>query len=163
MKKLVLASILVASSLFAADIAADAKALSDAAYENKIKAGKLEKQAYELRSEFREQMRNKLEALSDEDRAKFMQEFRKNMDEKIDKLSVKEARELGFGRHFARGEGCSGDGRGFGGHERGKFSPKFGGCGGAGMHHGMGGMSPCGGELKFDKPMTKDQAKSENK
>lgn len=134
MKKLVLVSFLAAVSLLAADIASEAKMMSDAAYENKIKVGKLENQAFELRAEFRERMRSKLDTLSDEDRAKFMEEFRKNMSEKIDKLTVKEARELGFGRHFARGDrfNCDmrggpsvGQGRGKGA----KFGGGYGECG----------------------------------
>lgn len=96
MKKLVLIGIFAAGALFGADLSSDAKAMSEAAFKNRTEAGKLEKQARELKDKFREQLREKLDALSDEDRAKFMSEFRKNMDEKIDKLSVKEARELGF-------------------------------------------------------------------
>ena len=106
MKKLVLIGVFAAGALFGADLSSDAKAMSEAAFKNRAEAGKLEKQARELKDKFREQLREKLDALSDEDRAKFMSEFRKNMDEKIDKLSVKEARELGFDL------GRKGDGRG---------------------------------------------------
>ncbi|MCR4941690.1 MAG: DUF1104 domain-containing protein [Campylobacter sp.] len=102
MKKILFTSIIVASTLFAANVNteaianADAKTLATLAFENKKKAGELEGEARKLRHEFSKAVKEKLSKLNAEDRAKFMREYKKTLDEKIDSLSVKEARRLGF-------------------------------------------------------------------
>lgn len=109
MKKLGLIAILVAGSLFASSISdssneqlnsmiagADAKTLSEISFEIHKRAGKLDSQIADIRGDFREQMRKKMSAMSPDERVKFMQEYRAMMSDKIDALSVKEAREMGF-------------------------------------------------------------------
>ncbi|PSM53033.1 DUF1104 domain-containing protein [Campylobacter blaseri] len=118
MKRLSLVAILIAGSMFAASISdssntelysmvkdADAKTLSDVSFEVHKRAGKLNSQAKEIKQGFKDEMHKKISSMSDEDRAKFMQEYKKNMNEKIDSLTVKEAREMGFGGMGMGGQG----------------------------------------------------------
>lgn len=119
MKKLGLIALLIAGGLFASSISdisneqlngmiagADAKTLSEISFEIHKRAGKSD-----IRGDFKEQMRKKMSAMSAEDRAKFMQEYREIMRDKIDALSVKEAREMGFypyggEKKYAKGGYC---------------------------------------------------------
>ena len=100
MKKIVLASVLVAGVLFAADFSsstpeqinaavagADAKSLSEAAFE-------IDKRAGDLKRGFKTEFKKKLDAMSVEDREKFLDEFRKNYNAQAGKLSVEQADRL---------------------------------------------------------------------
>ncbi|WP_299085107.1 DUF1104 domain-containing protein [uncultured Campylobacter sp.] len=107
MKKIVLASVLVAGVLFAADFqnstpeqinasiaGADAKSLSEAAFEIDKRAGELRAQARDLKRGFKTEFKKKLDAMSVEDREKFLDEFRKNYNAQAGKLSVEQADRL---------------------------------------------------------------------
>ena len=107
MKKIVLASVLVAGVLFAADFSsstpeqinaavagADAKSLSEAAFEIDKRAGELRAQARDLKRGFKTELKKKLDAMSVEDREKFLDEFRKNYNVQAGKLSVEQADRL---------------------------------------------------------------------
>lgn len=107
MKKIVLASVLVAGVLFAADFSsstpeqinasiagADAKSLSEAAFEIDKRAGELRAQARDLKRGFKTEFKKKLDAMSVEDREKFLDEFRKNYNAQAGKLSVEQADRL---------------------------------------------------------------------
>jgi len=100
MKKIVLASVLVAGVLFAADFSsstpeqinasiadADAKSLSEAAFEIDKRAGELRAQARDLKRGFKAEFKRKLDAMSVEDREKFLDEFRKNYNAQAGKLA----------------------------------------------------------------------------
>ncbi|WP_298787673.1 DUF1104 domain-containing protein, partial [uncultured Campylobacter sp.] len=101
MKKIVLAGVLVAGVLFAADFqnstpeqinaavaGADAKSLSEAAFEIDKRAGELRAQARDLKRGFKTEFKKKLDAMGVEDREKFLDEFRKNYNAQAGKLSV---------------------------------------------------------------------------
>ncbi len=107
MKKIVLASVLVAGVLFAADFSssspeqinasiagADAKSLSEAAFEIDKRAGELRAQARDLKRGFKTEFKKKLDAMSVEDREKFLDEFRQNYNAQAGKLSVEQADRL---------------------------------------------------------------------
>ena len=107
MKKIVLASVLVAGVLFAADFgsstpeqinasvaSADAKSLSEAALEIDKRAGELRAQARDLKRGFKTEFKKKLDAMSVEDREKFLDEFRKNYNAQAGKLSAEQADRL---------------------------------------------------------------------
>ena len=107
MKKIVLASVLVAGVLFAADFqnstpeqinaavaGADAKSLSEAAFEIDKRVGELRAQARDLKRGFKTEFKKKLDAMSVEDREKFLDEFRQNYNTQAGKLSVEQADRL---------------------------------------------------------------------
>lgn len=104
-----LAAMFVASSLFGTDLSkntneelykmvatSDAKMLSEVGLEIHKRAGKLHKEGDDVLDGFRDEMKKKMSGLSDEKREEFMREFRAAMDAKIDVLSVKEAKQMGF-------------------------------------------------------------------
>ena len=107
MKKIVLISLLVASGLFVASLEkstneelyaivanADAKTLSEVAFEIDKRAGKLRYEAKEARRGLKAEMRKKFEAMSIADRQNFMRDFRKSYNDQVDALSVAEAKKL---------------------------------------------------------------------
>lgn len=109
MKKLGMVAICIAGSLFASSFekntndelvamisGADAKMMSEISFELHKRAGVLSKQANKIRADFRDKMRSKISTLKEGEREQFMSEFRKNYDQKIDGLSVKEAKNFGF-------------------------------------------------------------------
>jgi len=107
MKKVVLISMLVAGALFAASLEnstndelykmvanADAKTLSEVAFEIDKRAGKLRYEAKEVKRELKAEMVKKMDAMSVADRQNFMQDFRKSYNDKVGSLSVAEAKRL---------------------------------------------------------------------
>ena len=107
MKKVVLLSFLVAGGLFAASLEnstndelykmvanADAKTLSEVAFEIDKRAGKLRYEAKEVKRGLKAEMVKKMDAMSVADRQNFMQDFRKNYNDKVGSLSVAEAKRL---------------------------------------------------------------------
>lgn len=107
MKKIVLISLLVTGGLFAASLEkstneelyamvanADAKTLSEVAFEIDKRAGKLRYEAKEARRGLKAEMRKKFEAMSIADRQNFMRDFRKSYNDQVDALSVAEAKKL---------------------------------------------------------------------
>lgn len=98
---------LVAGGLFAASIEnstndelykmvanADAKTLSEVAFEIDKRAGKLRYEAKEVKRELKAEMVKKMDAMSVADRQNFMQDFRKSYNDKVGSLSVAEAKKL---------------------------------------------------------------------
>ena len=107
MKKVVLISMLVAGGLFAASLEnstndelykmvanADAKTLSEVAFEIDKRAGKLKFEAKEAKRGLKAEIRKKLEAMSIADRERFMGEFRNGYNDQVGALSVAEAKKL---------------------------------------------------------------------
>ena len=107
MKKVVLISMLVAGGLFAASLEnstndelykmvanADAKTLSEVAFEIDKRAGKLRYEAKEVKRGLKAEMIKKMDAMSVADRQNFMQDFRKSYNDKVGSLSVAEAQKL---------------------------------------------------------------------
>ena len=107
MKKVVLISMLVAGGLFAASLEnstndelykmvanADAKTLSEIAFEIDKRAGKLKFEAKEAKRGLKTEIRKKLEAMSIADRERFMREFRNGYNDQVGALSVAEAKKL---------------------------------------------------------------------
>ncbi|WP_169785017.1 DUF1104 domain-containing protein [Campylobacter curvus] len=107
MKKIALVAVLMAGSMFAASLEkstneelyammanADAKTLSDIAFEIDKRVGELKAQIKDTKRGFKSEMRKKLEGMSAADRYKFMQDFRTGYNEKVSTLSVKEADRL---------------------------------------------------------------------
>ena len=107
MKKVVLISMLVAGGLFAASLEnstndelykmvanADAKTLSEVAFEIDKRAGKLRYEAKEVKRGLKAEMVKKIDAMSVADRQNFMQDFRKSYNDKVGSLSVAEAKRL---------------------------------------------------------------------
>ena len=107
MKKVVLISMLVAGGLFAASLEnstndelykmvenADAKTLSQVAFEIDKRAGKLKFEAKEAKRGLKTEIRKKLEAMSIADRERFMREFRNGYNAQVGALSVAEAKKL---------------------------------------------------------------------
>ena len=107
MKKVVLISMLVAGGLFAASLEnstndelykmvanADAKTLSEVAFEIDKRAGKLKFEAKEAKRGLKTEIRKKLEAMSIADRERFMREFRNGYNDQVGALSVAEAKKL---------------------------------------------------------------------
>ena len=107
MKKVVLISMLVAGGLFAASLEnstndelykmvanADAKTLSEVAFEIDKRAGKLRYEAKEVKRGLKAEMVKKMDAMSVADRQNFMQDFRKSYNDKVGSLSVAEAKRL---------------------------------------------------------------------
>ena len=107
MKKVVLISMLVAGGLFAASLEnstndelykmvanADAKTLSEVAFEIDKRAGKLKFEAKEAKRGLKAEIRKKLEAMSIADRERFMREFRNGYNDQVGALSVAEAKKL---------------------------------------------------------------------
>ena len=107
MKKVVLISMLVAGGLFAASLEnstndelykmvanADAKTLSEVAFEIDKRAGKLKFEAKEAKRGLKAEMIKKMDAMSVADRQNFMQDFRKSYNDKVGSLSVAEAKKL---------------------------------------------------------------------
>ena len=107
MKKVVLISMLVAGGLFAASLEnstndelykmvanADAKTLSEVAFEIDKRAGKLKFEAKEAKRGLKTETRKKLEAMSIADRERFMREFRSGYNAQVGALSVAEAKKL---------------------------------------------------------------------
>ena len=163
MKKLGLAAILIAGSMFAASLdkssndelygmigAADAKTLSEVSFEIHKRVGKLNSEAASVKDGFRKEMRKKMTGMSDEDRVKFMQEYKGLIKDKVDSLSVKEAREMGFlsGHKFSQ-NGFKKDGCQDGGFHKFKDADKYRHMGhghgyghGRNMRHGDCGLNP---------------------
>ena len=107
MKKVVLISMLVAGGLFAASLEkstndelykmvanADAKTLSEIAFEIDKRAGKLKFEAKEAKRGLKAEIRKKLEGMSIADRERFMHEFRSGYNAQVGALSVAEAKRL---------------------------------------------------------------------
>ena len=107
MKKVVLISMLVAGGLFAASLEnstndelykmvanADAKTLSEVAFEIDKRAGKLRCEAKEAKRGLKTEIRKKFEAMSIADREQFMREFRNGYNAQVGALSVAEAKKL---------------------------------------------------------------------
>ncbi len=107
MKKVVLISMLVAGGLFAASLEnstndelykmvanADAKTLSEVAFEIDKRAGKLKFEAKEAKRGLKAEIRKKLEGMSIADRERFMREFRSGYNAQVGALSVAEAKKL---------------------------------------------------------------------
>ena len=107
MKKVVLISMLVAGGLFAASLEnstndelykmvanADAKTLSEVAFEIDKRAGKLRYEAKEAKRGLKTEIRKKFEAMSIADREQFMREFRNGYNAQVGALSVAEAKKL---------------------------------------------------------------------
>ncbi|EET80537.1 putative DUF1104 domain protein [Campylobacter showae] len=107
MKKVVLISMLVAGGLFAASLEnstndelykmvanADAKTLSEVAFEIDKRAGKLKFEAKEAKRGLKTEIRKKFEAMSIADRERFMREFRNGYNAQVGALSVAEAKKL---------------------------------------------------------------------
>lgn len=107
MKKVVLISMLVAGGLFAASLEnstndelykmvanADAKTLSEVAFEIDKRAGKLKFEAKEAKRGLKTEISKKLEAMSIADRERFMREFRNGYNDQVGGLSVAEAKRL---------------------------------------------------------------------
>ena len=107
MKKVVLISMLVAGGLFAASLEnstndelykmvanADAKTLSEVAFEIDKRAGKLKFEAKEAKRGLKTEIRKKFEAMSIADREAFMREFRNGYNAQVGALSVAEAKKL---------------------------------------------------------------------
>lgn len=107
MKKVVLISMLVAGGLFAASLenstndelykmvaSADAKTLSEVAFEIDKRAGKLRYEAKEVKRGLKAEIRKKFEAMSIADRERFMREFRNGYNAQVGALSVAEAKKL---------------------------------------------------------------------
>lgn len=107
MKKVVLISMLVAGGLFAASLEnstndelykmvanADAKTLSEVAFEIDKRAGKLRYEAKEVKRGLKAEIVKKMDAMSVADRQNFMQDFRKSYNDKVGSLSVAEAKKL---------------------------------------------------------------------
>ena len=107
MKKVVLISMLVAGGLFAASLEnstndelykmvanADAKTLSEVAFEIDKRAGKLKFEAKEAKRGLKTEIRKKLDAMSIADKEAFMREFRNGYNDQVGVLSVAEAKRL---------------------------------------------------------------------
>ena len=107
MKKVVLISMLVAGGLFAASLEkstndelykmvanADAKTLSEVAFEIDKRAGKLKFEAKEAKRGLKAEIRKKFEGMSIADREAFMREFRNGYNAQVGALSVAEAKKL---------------------------------------------------------------------
>ena len=107
MKKVVLISMLVAGGLFAASLEnstndelykmvanADAKTLSEVAFEIDKRAGKLKFEAKEAKRGLKAEIRKKLETMSIADKEAFMREFRNGYNAQVGALSVAEAKKL---------------------------------------------------------------------
>nr|WP_314181707.1 DUF1104 domain-containing protein [uncultured Campylobacter sp.] len=107
MKKVVLISMLVAGGLFAASLEnstndelykmvanADAKTLSEVAFEIDKRAGKLKFEAKEVKRGLKAEIRKKFEGMSIADRERFMREFRSGYNAQVGALSVAEAKKL---------------------------------------------------------------------
>ena len=107
MKKVVLISMLVAGGLFAASLEnstndelykmvanADAKTLSEVAFEIDKGAGKLKFEAKEAKRGLKAEIRKKFEGMSIADREAFMREFRSGYNAQVGALSVAEAKRL---------------------------------------------------------------------
>ena len=107
MKKVVLISMLVAGGLFAASLEnstndelykmvanADAKTLSEVAFEIDKRAGKLKFEAKEAKRGLKAEIRKKFEGMSIADRERFMREFRNGYNDQVGALSVAEAKKL---------------------------------------------------------------------
>ena len=107
MKKVVLISMLVAGGLFAASLEnstndelykmvanADAKTLSEVAFEIDKRAGKLKFEAREAKRGLKAEIRKKFDAMSIADRERFMREFRSGYNAQVGALSVAEAKKL---------------------------------------------------------------------
>ena len=107
MKKVVLISMLVAGGLFAASLEnstndelykmvanADAKTLSEVAFEIDKRAGKLKFEAKEAKRGLKAEIRKKFDAMSIADRERFMREFRNGYNDQVGALSVAEAKKL---------------------------------------------------------------------
>ena len=107
MKKVVLISMLVAGGLFAASLEkstndelykmvanADAKTLSEVAFEIDKRAGKLKFEAKEAKRGLKTEIRKKLDAMSIADKEAFMREFRNGYNAQVGALSVAEAKKL---------------------------------------------------------------------
>ena len=107
MKKVVLISMLVAGGLFAASLEnstndelykmvanADAKTLSEVAFEIDKRAGKLKFEAKEAKRGLKAEIRKKFETMSIADRERFMREFRNGYNAQVGALSVAEAKKL---------------------------------------------------------------------
>ncbi len=107
MKKVVLISMLVAGGLFAASLEnstndelykmvanADAKTLSEVAFEIDKRAGKLKFEAKEAKRGLKAEIRKKFEGMSIADREAFMREFRSGYNAQVGALSVAEAKRL---------------------------------------------------------------------
>ena len=107
MKKVVLISMLVAGGLFAASLEkstndelykmvanADAKTLSEVAFEIDKRAGKLKFEAKEAKRGLKAEIRKKFEGMSIADREAFMREFRNGYNAQVGALSVAEAKRL---------------------------------------------------------------------
>lgn len=107
MKKVVLISMLVAGGLFAASLEnstndelykmvanADAKTLSEVAFEIDKRAGKLKFEAKEAKRGLKVEIRKKLDSMSIADRERFMREFRNGYNDQVGALSVAEAKRL---------------------------------------------------------------------
>lgn len=107
MKKVVLISMLVAGGLFAASLEnstndelykmvanADAKTLSEVAFEIDKRAGKLKFEAKEAKRGLKAEIRKKFDAMSIADRERFMREFRNGYNAQVGALSVAEAKRL---------------------------------------------------------------------
>ncbi|MBR8462435.1 DUF1104 domain-containing protein [Campylobacter sp. faydin G-24] len=119
--KVAVFSILVASSLFAVSIKdstnaelsgmianADAKTLSEISLEMHKRAGKLQSEAMDIKDDFRDAMHKKISSMSDTERSKFMDEYKGLMRDKMDSLSVKEARSMDImGDIMGEKHGCS--------------------------------------------------------
>ena len=107
MKKVVLISMLVTGGLFAASLEkstndelykmvanADAKTLSEVAFEIDKRAGKLKFEAKEAKRGLKAEIRKKFEGMSIADRERFMREFRNGYNAQVGALSVAEAKKL---------------------------------------------------------------------
>ena len=107
MKKVVLISMLVAGGLFATSLEkstndelykmvanADAKTLSEVAFEIDKRAGKLKFEAKEAKRGLKAEIRKKFEGMSIADRERFMREFRSGYNAQVSALSVAEAKKL---------------------------------------------------------------------
>ena len=107
MKKVVLISMLVAGGLFAASLEnstndelykmvanADAKTLSEVAFEIDKRAGKLKFEAKEAKRGLKAEIRKKFEGMSIADGERFMREFRNGYNAQVGVLSVAEAKRL---------------------------------------------------------------------
>ena len=107
MKKVVVISMLVAGGLFAASLEnstndelykmvanADAKTLSEVAFEIDKRAGKLKFEAKEAKRGLKAEIRKKFEGMSIADRERFMREFRSGYNAQVSALSVAEAKKL---------------------------------------------------------------------
>ena len=107
MKKVVLISMFVAGGLFAASLEkstndelykmvanADAKTLSEVAFEIDKRAGKLKFEAKEAKRGLKTEIRKKFDAMSIADRERFMREFRSGYNAQVGALSVAEAKKL---------------------------------------------------------------------